>query len=182
MKRTITALLVSGVLLSLGAGGTGCENLPGTARSQGAVIGGVAGAAAGAAIAKNNRLLGALIGAAIGAGGGYLIGVAVEHADGDDDDKKKAREAAERAEQHQLAAAVPSPGASQQVPAAFVMDGQIVKGVPGVLTVLHDGLYDDREIIEWLFRDDPSLPGRPIDALRENRGSEVKRRAQAMAL
>ena len=84
--------------------------------------------------------------------------------------------------EHQLAAAVPSPGAGQQVPAAFVMDGQVVKGVPGVLTVLHDGLYDDREIIEWLFRDDPSLPGRPIDALRENRGSEVKRRAQAMAL
>lgn len=84
--------------------------------------------------------------------------------------------------EHQLAAAVPSPGAGQQVPAALVMDGAVVKGVPGVLIVLHDGLYDDREIIEWLFRDDPSLPGRPIDALRENRGSEVKRRAQAMAL
>jgi hypothetical protein len=84
--------------------------------------------------------------------------------------------------EHQLAAAVPSPGAGQQVPAALVMDGAVVKGVPGVLTVLHDGLYDDREIIEWLFRDDPSLPGRPIDALRENRGAEVKRRAQAMAL
>jgi hypothetical protein len=84
--------------------------------------------------------------------------------------------------EHQLAAVVPTPGAGQQVPAALVMDGEIVKGVPGVLTVLHDGLYDDRDIIEWLFRDDPSLPGRPIDALRENRGSEVKRRAQAMAL
>ncbi len=84
--------------------------------------------------------------------------------------------------EHQLAAAVPSPGAGQQVPAGLVMNGEIVKGVPGVLTVLHDGLYDDREIIEWLFRNDPSLPGRPIDALRENRGAEVKRRAQAMAL
>jgi hypothetical protein len=57
----------------------------------------------------------------------------------------------------------------------------VVKGVPGVLTVLHDGGYDDREAIRWLFTDDESLPGRPIDALRENRGSEVKRRAQAMA-
>jgi hypothetical protein len=82
---------------------------------------------------------------------------------------------------HQLAAAVPAPGAGQQVPAAFVQDGTIVKGVPGVLTVLHDGGYDDRQIIAWLFTDDPTLPGRPIDALRENRGSEVKRRAQAMA-
>ena len=46
---------------------------------------------------------------------------------------------------------------------------------------LHDGGYDDRECIAWLFLD-AELPGRPIDALRENRGSEAKRRAQAMAL
>jgi hypothetical protein len=68
------------------------------------------------------------------------------------------------------------------VPADFLADGVIVKGVPGVLTVLHDGGYDDRESIAWLFTEDDSLPGRPIDALRENRGAEVKRRAQAMAL
>jgi hypothetical protein len=83
--------------------------------------------------------------------------------------------------EHQLAGAVPTPGAGQQVPAALVMDGEIVKGVPGVLTVLHDGGYDDRAAIAWLFSDDGTLPGRPIDALRENRGTEVKRRAQAMA-
>jgi len=53
--------------------------------------------------------------------------------------------------------------------------------VPGVLTVLHDGGYDDRAAIAWLFTHDETLPGRPIDALRENRGSEVKRRAQSMA-
>jgi hypothetical protein len=47
--------------------------------------------------------------------------------------------------------------------------------------VLHDGGYDDAAILAWLFTPDDSLPGRPIDALRENRGSEVKRRAQAMA-
>jgi hypothetical protein len=84
--------------------------------------------------------------------------------------------------EHQLAAAVPREGAGQQVPAELVMDGEIVKGVPGLLTLLHDGGYDDREILEWLFTSDDSLPGRPIDALRENRGSEVKRRAQAMSL
>lgn len=83
--------------------------------------------------------------------------------------------------EHQLAAAVPAEGAGQQVPAALIMDGGIVKGVPGLLTVLHDGGYDDREILRWLFTEDDTLPGRPIDALRENRGSEVKRRAQAMA-
>ena len=83
---------------------------------------------------------------------------------------------------HELAAAVPSPGAGPQVPALFIDDdGLVVKGLPGLLTVLHDGRYDDRECIAWLFLDD-DLPGRPIDALRENRGAEAKRRAQAMGL
>jgi hypothetical protein len=82
---------------------------------------------------------------------------------------------------HELAAAVSGPGAGPRVPADFIQDGLVVKGLPGLLTVLHDGGYDDREIIAWLFID-AELPGRPIDALRENRGSEVKRRAQAMAL
>jgi hypothetical protein len=83
--------------------------------------------------------------------------------------------------EHMLAGAVPVEGEGQRVPAAFVMDGEIVKGVPGVLTVLHDGGYDDRHAIAWLFTEDDTLPGRPIDALRENRGAEVKRRAQVMA-
>ena len=83
--------------------------------------------------------------------------------------------------EHQLAAVVPYPGAGQQVPAALIADGMVVKGVPGVLTVLHDGGYSDAEALTWLFTEDPTLPGRPVDALRENRGAEVKRRAQAMA-
>lgn len=81
--------------------------------------------------------------------------------------------------ENQLAAAVPRPGAGQQVPAAFVADGEILKGVAGLVVMLTDHGYDHREIIEWLYTDD-DLPGRPIDALLENRGSEVKRRAQAM--
>ena len=82
--------------------------------------------------------------------------------------------------EHELAAAVPAPGAGQQIPALFIQDGLVVKGLPGLLTLMHDNKYDDRECIAWLFLDD-DLPGRPIDALRENRGTEVKRRAQAMA-
>jgi hypothetical protein len=50
------------------------------------------------------------------------------------------------------------------------------------VTVLRDGGYDDEEIARWLLEDDPSLPGTPIEALRSNRGREIKRRAQAMAL
>ena len=81
---------------------------------------------------------------------------------------------------HELAAAVPAPGEGQKVPAAFIQDGFPVKGLSGLVTMMHDNKYDDREIIAWLFLDQ-DLPGSPIDALRENRGTEVKRRAQAMA-
>lgn len=81
---------------------------------------------------------------------------------------------------HALAAAKPGPGAPQGVPALFLVDGEPVKGLPGLLTLLHDSGFDDRECIAWIFLD-ADLPGRPIDALHENRGSEVKRRAQALA-
>lgn len=84
--------------------------------------------------------------------------------------------------EHQLAGAVPEEGSGPRVPAELLADGVILKGVPGLLTLLHDGGYGDDEAIVWLFTSDDTLPGRPIDALRENRGSEVKRRAQAMAL
>jgi Rv2175c C-terminal domain of unknown function/DNA-binding protein Rv2175c, wHTH domain len=64
------------------------------------------------------------------------------------------------------------------VPAAFIQESAVVKGLPGVITLLRDAGYADDEIITWLFRGDDSLPGTPIQALRENRGTEVKRRAQ----
>jgi Rv2175c C-terminal domain of unknown function len=64
------------------------------------------------------------------------------------------------------------------VPAAFIQEGAVVKGLPGVVTLLRDAGYQDDEIVTWLFRADESLPGTPIQALRDNRGSEVKRRAQ----
>lgn len=84
--------------------------------------------------------------------------------------------------EHQLASAVPGSGERRPMVPALLIDeeGLPVKGLPGLLTLMHDNGYDDRECIAWLFLD-ADLPGRPIDALRENRGAEVKRRAQAMA-
>ncbi|HEU5267107.1 MAG TPA: Rv2175c family DNA-binding protein [Jatrophihabitans sp.] len=64
------------------------------------------------------------------------------------------------------------------VPAAFVQNGAVVKYLPSVITQLRDARFEDHEIVDWLFREDDSLPGSPIEALRANRGSEVKRRAQ----
>lgn len=68
------------------------------------------------------------------------------------------------------------------VPLDFLDGAAVVKGLPGTVTVLRDGGYSDDEILRWLFADDSSLPGTPIAALRSNRGREVKRRAQAMAI
>ena len=69
-------------------------------------------------------------------------------------------------------------GGPGQVPADFILNGAVVKGLPGVITLLRDAQYEDAEILDWLYREDDSLPGSPIQALRENRGTEVKRRAQ----
>jgi hypothetical protein len=69
-----------------------------------------------------------------------------------------------------------------QVPADFVGGGKIVKGLSGTLTLLKDDGFTDEEMLEWLFTPDDSLPGTPAQALRENRGTEVKRRAQALAV
>ncbi|GAA0540536.1 DNA-binding protein [Saccharopolyspora subtropica] len=66
------------------------------------------------------------------------------------------------------------------VPTAFLADRAVVKGLGGTITLLRDAGYQDDEILRWLFTPDDSLPGTPVDALRGNRGREVKRRAQAM--
>jgi hypothetical protein len=66
------------------------------------------------------------------------------------------------------------------VPADLVADGKILKGLPGLLMLLADARYSDDEMLRWLFTPDDSLPGSPVEALAANRGTEVKRRAQAL--
>lgn len=67
------------------------------------------------------------------------------------------------------------------LPRIFVAGGTVLKGLPSVITLLRDGGYSDSEIISWLLRADDTLPGTPAQALAENRGTEIKRRAQAAA-
>jgi len=67
------------------------------------------------------------------------------------------------------------------IPSQFIHEGEVVKHLSGTLTLLSDAHYSTPEAIRWLFTADDSLPGTPIEALRENRGTEVKRRAQALA-
>jgi hypothetical protein len=75
----------------------------------------------------------------------------------------------------------------------FNHSGEVVKSLPGLLVVLHDGGYHETEILRWLFTADPTLTvtrdgsrdaisnARPIDALHAHQAREVLRRAQAMA-
>jgi Rv2175c C-terminal domain of unknown function len=75
----------------------------------------------------------------------------------------------------------------------FTNSGEVVKSLPGLLTILHDGGYHETEIVRWLFTPDPSLTitrdgtqdaignARPVDALHAHQAREVVRRAQAMA-
>lgn len=74
--------------------------------------------------------------------------------------------------------AIRDAGGERCIPARLLCDGGVVKALPAVITLLRDARFADGEIIGWLFRADDSLPGTPIDALREDRGREVKRRAQ----
>jgi hypothetical protein len=69
----------------------------------------------------------------------------------------------------------------RSVPAEFIQDGQVVDSLKGTIVVLADAGYSDEDLIVWLFTPDESLRGRPIDALRECRKTEIRRRAQALA-
>ena len=65
----------------------------------------------------------------------------------------------------------------------LMLDGgtELSKFIAGAITVLLDGGFNQEEILGYLFTDDESLPGRPIDALHGHGAREVIRRAQAMA-
>jgi Rv2175c C-terminal domain of unknown function len=73
------------------------------------------------------------------------------------------------------------PDGRNAIPAAFLDGRQVVKGLPGTLTLLFDCGFSDDEALRWLFTADETLPGTPIDAIARHRGTEVNRRAQALA-
>lgn len=67
-----------------------------------------------------------------------------------------------------------------RVPAELVAGSNVIKHLPGVLTLLFDAGYTDVEAMRWLYTVDVSLPGTPIHALAGQLATEVKRRAQAL--
>ena len=66
------------------------------------------------------------------------------------------------------------------VPEELVASHSVIKHLPGVLTLLRDAGYNEREALRWLYSPDSSLPGTPAAALSGSGATEVKRRAQAL--
>ncbi|HEX6870290.1 MAG TPA: Rv2175c family DNA-binding protein [Micromonosporaceae bacterium] len=66
------------------------------------------------------------------------------------------------------------------VPAELVAGHNVIKHLPGVVTLLRDAGYNDEEALRWLYSPDPTLPGTPAVALDTASATEVKRRAQAL--
>ncbi|WP_156959667.1 Rv2175c family DNA-binding protein [Nocardia sp. BMG51109] len=61
----------------------------------------------------------------------------------------------------------------------FDSTGAVVKPLPGLITVMRDAKYTDEEILGWIYTDDTTLPGRPVDAIHGPLAREVLRRAAA---
>lgn len=78
------------------------------------------------------------------------------------------------------------------IPERFLRAGEagweVLPFLTGTLSVLRDAGFDDDEAVAWLFTEDESLAGlrpelrRPIDALDAGFKTEIRRRAQALAL
>jgi hypothetical protein len=66
------------------------------------------------------------------------------------------------------------------VPAEQLDGSVLVKHLVPVLTLLRDAGYSEDEALRWLTTPDETLPGTPLQALHENRATEIKRRAQAL--
>jgi hypothetical protein len=67
-----------------------------------------------------------------------------------------------------------------RVPAELVANDTVLKHLPGILTLLHDGGYNDEEALRWLYEPDETLDGCGAKGLGGDRAREVKRRAQAI--
>ncbi len=61
----------------------------------------------------------------------------------------------------------------------FDPTGAVAKHVTGLITVMRDSKYSNEEILRWIYVDDETLPGRPIDAIHGPLAREVLRRAAA---
>ncbi|MGH3096293.1 MAG: Rv2175c family DNA-binding protein [Streptosporangiales bacterium] len=69
---------------------------------------------------------------------------------------------------------------AQVVPATFVAGGELLKGLGGLVTVLHDAGFEAEESISWMLSVEESLGTSPVEALANGRRREVNRVAQGL--
>jgi Rv2175c C-terminal domain of unknown function len=69
------------------------------------------------------------------------------------------------------------------IPARLLGPAGLLPDLPGTISVLEDAGLDRDDILRWLFTPEESLAGgSPIGALQAGHKTEVRRRAQALAL
>lgn len=66
------------------------------------------------------------------------------------------------------------------IPAEFLQNGDVLRGLAGTLTLLRDAGYSDLECARWLFTPEDGLGESPVQALRQQRGKAVRRIAQTL--
>ncbi len=66
------------------------------------------------------------------------------------------------------------------VPAEFIAGTRPLPSLRGTAILLQDAGYDDEEIIDWLYSDEPELGHPPIQSLVAGRKAEVRRVAAAL--
>ncbi|MBC7891644.1 MAG: glycine zipper 2TM domain-containing protein [Sphingobacteriaceae bacterium] len=99
-KNPVVGAVIGGAVGAVAGNQVGKkQRRPWSPQAKGAVIGTGVGAAAGAIINKRNRVVGGVIGGVIGGVGGYAVGKHI-----DNRNKKRAAEAAARAEAERVAA------------------------------------------------------------------------------
>lgn len=70
----------------------------------------------------------------------------------------------------------------KKIPAEIIVDGEPLHSLKGTVSVLLDSGFSLEGAVEWLYTPDETLPGTPMAALIAGRKTEIRRRAQALAI
>lgn len=70
----------------------------------------------------------------------------------------------------------------KKIPAEIIVDQEPLSSLKGTVSVLLDSGFSLEGAVEWLYTPDETLPGTPMGALLAGRKTEIRRRAQALAI
>lgn len=68
------------------------------------------------------------------------------------------------------------------IPSEIIVDGEPLPSLPGTMIVLLDAGLDYDSAFRWLYTEDESLPGTPMEFLLKGHKSAVRRLAMLLAL